>query len=152
MELILLQKVINLGEIGDKVDVRAGYGRNCLLPQGKALAATKENLAEFESRREELEKASAERIKQAQARASELEGMELNIEAHAGPGGKLFGSIGPAEIAQAISEKGITVEKSEVDMPEGPIRQTGESEIHLILHTDVDTNIKLVITEAETAA
>lgn len=148
MNVILLEKVENLGNLGDSVKVRAGYGRNFLIPKGKALPATEANLAEFETRRAELEKRAADALTRANARAAELEGLELEIEANAGPGGKLFGSVTPIDIAQLLTSKGIETEKSEVRIAD-PIRQIGEYEIGLHLHSDVDVAIKLNVVEAE---
>lgn len=148
MEIILLEKIENLGALGDKVNVKPGYGRNYLVPQGKAAPATAENIAEFETRRAELEKISATALQAAETRRSALEGMQLTILAKAGDEGKLFGSIGTAEIASSISEKNVTVERNEVRLPEGAFRMLGEYEVELHLHTDVNVAVKLTI-EAE---
>ena len=148
MELILLEKVQNLGDLGDTVSVKPGFGRNYLLPQGKAVPATKENVAEFEARRAELEKAAKERLTGAEGRAARLEDVTLTITANASEEGKLYGSIGPREISDALAGEGHEVEKSEVIMGEGPVRATGEYDIHIQLHADVNTTIKLVV-EAE---
>ncbi|MHA7927361.1 MAG: 50S ribosomal protein L9 [Marinobacter sp.] len=145
MEVILLEKVANLGSLGDKVKVKAGYGRNFLLPYGKAVPATEANLKAFEERRAELEKAAAEKQAAAQARAEALEGAAFTISSKAGEEGKLFGSIGVRDIADAITAAGTEVEKSEVRLPEGPIRVTGEYEIELQLHSDVEVTIKLAV-------
>ena len=145
MEVILLEKVANLGSLGDKVKVKAGYGRNFLLPYGKAVPATEANLKAFEERRAELEKAAAEKQAAAQARAEALEGAAFTISSKAGEEGKLFGSIGVRDIADAITAAGTDVEKSEVRLPEGPIRVTGEYEIELQLHSDVEVTIKLAV-------
>ncbi len=145
MEVILLEKVANLGNLGDKVTVRPGYGRNYLIPYGKAVPATKENLEKFEARRAELEKQAAEKLAAAQARAEALEGKEIAITAKAGDEGKLFGSVGTRDIAEAISATGTEVHKSEVRLPQGPLRETGEFDITLQLHTDVTAVIKLAI-------
>jgi len=146
MEVILLEKVDNLGNLGDRVKVRAGYGRNYLLPQGKATVASPENIERFEQRRAELEKVAAEAVQAAEARREKLEGVTLTINANAGEEGKLFGSIGAGEIATALSEAaGIEVEKREVRMPSGPLRTTGEHQIGVHLHTDVETTITVVI-------
>ena len=145
MEVILLEKVANLGSLGDKVKVKAGYGRNFLLPYGKAVPATEANLKAFEERRAELEKAAAEKQAAAQARAEALEGAAFTISSKAGEEGKLFGSIGVRDIADAITAGGTEVEKSEVRLPEGPIRVTGEYEIELQLHSDVEVTIKLAV-------
>ncbi len=145
MELILLQKVLNLGDLGDKVNVKPGYGRNYLVPTGKAVPATKANIAEFEARREELEKAALSRLSTAEERKGALEGFEMMLTANASDEGKLYGSIGPREIADAVSERGIALEKSEVLMGEGPIRYTGEHMVLLHLHADVETEIKVTV-------
>ena len=145
MEVILLEKVANLGSLGDKVKVKAGYGRNFLLPYGKAVAATEDNLKAFEERRAELEKAAADKLAAAQARAEKLEGQSFTISSKAGEEGKLFGSIGVRDIADAITAGGTEVEKSEVRLPEGPIRVTGEYEIELQLHSDVEVSVKLAV-------
>ena len=145
MEVILLEKVANLGSLGDKVKGKAGYGRNFLLPYGKAVPATEANLKAFEERRAELEKAAAEKLSAAQARAEALEGAAFTISSKAGEEGKLFGSIGVRDIADAITAGGTEVEKSEVRLPEGPIRVTGEYEIELQLHSDVEVSVKLAV-------
>lgn len=145
MDIILLQKVQNLGDLGDVVSVKPGYGRNYLVPQGMAVPASKENREHFETRREELEKASRERIAAAEARKEALEDVVCEISAKASAEGKLYGSIGPREIAERLTEMGKPVEKSEVLMPEGPIRHGGEYDIDLSLHADVDATVKLVI-------
>lgn len=149
MEVILLQKVANLGNLGDKVKVKAGYGRNYLLPQGKATAATEANLAAFEARRAELERVAAERQAAAEARAARLvELAEVSIAATAGEEGKLFGSIGTNDIAEAVTAAGVELAKSEVRLPNGTIRQIGEYEVALHLGTDVETVIKLIVNRA----
>lgn len=145
MEVILLDKVGKLGNIGDKVAVRAGFGRNYLIPQGKAVPATEENLKAFEARRAELEAAAAAKLAEAQQRAAKLEDLVVTIEANAGDEGKLFGSIGTADIAKAVTEAGVEVDKSEVKLPEGTLREVGEYEIDLQLHADVIKTIKLAI-------
>ena len=145
MEVILLEKVANLGSLGDKVKVKAGYGRNFLLPYGKAVPATEANLKAFEERRAELEKAAAEALAAAQARAEALEGASFSISSKAGDEGKLFGSIGVRDIAEVITASGTVVEKSEVRLPEGPIREIGEFDIELHLHSDVDVTVKLAV-------
>jgi large subunit ribosomal protein L9 len=149
MEVILLQKVANLGNIGDRVKVRPGYGRNYLLPQGKATLATPENIARFEARRAELEKAAREELEAAQARAAKLEGFKLTMTAKAGGEGKLFGSIGTADIAEACRNAGYEVERSEVRLPHGPIRQAGEHIVHLHLHTDVTVDLTVNVLPEE---
>ena len=145
MDVILLEKVANLGSLGDKVKVKSGYGRNFLLPYGKAVAATRDNLKAFEERRAELEKVAADRLAAAQSRAEALEGQSFTISSKAGDEGKLFGSIGVRDIADAITAAGTEVGKSEVRLPEGPIRVTGEYEIELQLHTDVTVTIQLAV-------
>ncbi len=148
MELILLEKVQKLGDLGDKVNVKPGYGRNYLVPQGKAVPATKANIAAFEERRAELEKAAMKKLSTAEERMSALEGFEINMHANASEEGKLYGSIGPREIADEVSKTGPTIEKAEVIMGEGPIRYTGEHEVLIHLHADVETTIKVIV-EAE---
>lgn len=148
MEVILLDNVENLGGIGDKVKVKPGYARNFLLPQGKATRATRENIAEFEARRAELEAKAAEVISEAQARAEKIEGLQLQLKAKAGSEGKLFGSVGPVDIAEAAEAAGITIERSELRMAEGPLRMVGEHEVLVHLHTDVSATISVTI-EAE---
>jgi large subunit ribosomal protein L9 len=149
MELILLEKVLNLGDLGDQVNVKAGYGRNFLLPQGKALPATPENIAMFEERRADLEAAESQKLSTAEARRADLEGVVIELSANASDEGKLFGSIGPREIAIAVTEKGHPLEKSEVIMGEGPIRMTGEHDVLIQLHADVETTIKVIVHNAE---
>ena len=145
MEIILLEKIANLGAMGDKVNVKPGYGRNYLIPQGKAAAATAENIAEYESRRAELEMASADALTAAQARRDQLLDTVIRIASHAGEEGKLFGSVGTADIAHALTEIGVTVERHEVRLPEGAFRMVGEHDVLVQLHTDVDVTIKLLI-------
>ncbi|MCW8873636.1 50S ribosomal protein L9 [Pseudomonadota bacterium] len=145
MELILLEKVTNLGNLGDKVKVKPGYGRNYLIPTGKAVRATASNIAEFEVRRAELEKRALERLSTAEERCAALQGFEIVLSANTGEEGKLYGSIGPREIAEAVSERGITLEKAEVIMGEGPIRFTGEHMVLIHLHADVETEIKVTV-------
>jgi large subunit ribosomal protein L9 len=148
MDVILLENIKNLGNLGDNVKVKSGYGRNFLIPSGKAVPATEENVKKFEAQRAELEKAAAEALTQAQARAEKLDGATVTIKAKAGEEGKLFGSIGTVDIADATSEQVEKVVKSEVQLPEGTLRHTGEFEIHLDLHGEVQPTIKLII-EAE---
>lgn len=145
MNVILLEKLHKLGDLGDQVKVKPGFGRNYLIPYGKAVPATRENIEAFEERRAELEKAAAERLQAAQARGEALEGASVTIEAKAGAEGKLFGSIGARDIADAVSANGTAVDKSEVLLLEGPIRLTGEYAITLQLHTDVQATIQLTI-------
>jgi large subunit ribosomal protein L9 len=145
MELILLEKITNLGNLGDKVKVKPGYGRNYLVPAGKAIPATARNIADFEARRAELEKAALEKLSTAEERCAALEGFEIVLTANTGEEGKLYGSIGPREIAEAVTERGISLEKSEVIMGEGPIRYTGEHNVLVHLHADVETEIKVIV-------
>ena len=148
MEVILLEKVENLGSLGDRVNVKSGYGRNFLIPSGKATPATEEHIKAFEERRAELEMAAADAQGMAEARREKLVGMSVTIQARAGEEGKLFGSIGTADIAEAIVATGVEVVRSEVRLPEGAFRQVGEYSVLVHLHTDVKTEIMLVI-EAE---
>lgn len=148
MEIILLEKVDNLGNLGDRVNVKAGYGRNFLIPSGKATPATEEQVKLFEARRAELEKTAAEVLATAQARREQLTDMSVTIIAKAGEEGKLFGSVGTHDIAEAVTAAGVAVERSEVRLPEGAFRMLGEFQVQLHLHSDVDTEIKLII-EAE---
>lgn len=146
MEVILLEKVANLGSLGDKVKVKSGYGRNYLIPQQKAVSATADNLAKFEARRAELEKALAATLAQAQARAEQLLKLgSVQIARNAGEEGKLFGSVGNSDVAEALTEAGVSIAKREVAMPNGPIHATGEYEITIRLHTDVTGKIKVNI-------
>ncbi|MFG6666923.1 50S ribosomal protein L9 [Halomonas sp. HNIBRBA4712] len=145
MEVILLDKIGKLGGLGDKVTVKPGYGRNYLVPYGLAVPATKENVEAFEAQRAELEAQAAERKAEAEARAEQLNDIELSLVSKAGDEGKLFGSIGPRDLADAISSAGIDVAKSEVRMPEGPIRQTGEYDIALHLHAEVEATVRVVV-------
>lgn len=149
MNVILLENVENLGGIGDLVTVKPGYGRNFLLPQGKAALATRENMAEIEKRRAELEKAAAEELAAARARAELIKGMELVIPANVGAEGKLFGSMGPIDIEQAFEKLNIEVARAEVRMAEGPIHEVGEHQVGLHLHTDVDIEITVRIVPEE---
>ena len=149
MNVILLDKIENLGNIGDLVSVKAGYGRNYLLPKGKAALATKDNIAEFEARRADLEKAAAEELASAKARAGLIEGMDLVIAANAGPEGKLFGSIGPIDVAAAFEKVGVDINRSEVRMPDGPIHDLGDSTVGLHLHSDVNVEVALKVVAEE---
>ena len=150
MEVILLEKVENLGGIGDKVTVKSGYGRNFLLPQGKATLATPANLEEFEARRAELEAKAAEELAAAQKRAGELEGARVEIKALAGTEGKLFGSVGTMDIADAFTAAGLPIQRSEVRLTdEGAFRELGEHEIGLHLHADVDVMATVVVVADE---
>jgi len=145
MRVILQKEVSNLGKVGDQVNVRPGYGRNYLLPEGIAVLATPKNIAEFETKRAELEKAAADVLTHAKRRAEKLTEIEISITAQAGDEGKLFGSIGPRDIALAVTEKGVEIEKREVIMSEGPIRQTGEYVVTLKFHSDVTVPLKVKI-------
>ena len=148
MDVILLEEIGNLGSVGDKVRVKAGFGRNFLIPQGKALPATAANLDEFETRRAELEAAAADKKQSAVKRAEQLAELPVTIKAHAGDEGKLFGSIGARDIAEAISAAGVEVVKAEVKLPAGALRELGEFEISVQLHSEVTQTIKVTI-EAE---
>lgn len=148
MEVILLDKVENLGGIGDKVKVKPGYARNFLIPQGKATRATPENIAEFEARRAELEARAATIIAEAKARAEKIDGLKLVIRAKVGSEGKLFGSVGTVDIAEAAEAVGVTIERSELRLAEGPLRMVGEHEVEVHLHSEVSVPITVVI-EAE---
>lgn len=152
MNVILLDKVENLGAIGDLVSVKPGYGRNFLLPRGKAALATRENIAEFEARRVGLEKSAAEDMSAATARADLVGGMELVIPANVGSEGKLFGSVGPIDIAEAFAKVGVEVARSEIRMPDGPIHEVGDFTIGLHLHSEVnaDVVVKVVADEQST--
>lgn len=149
MNVILLENVRNLGELGEQVSVKAGYGRNFLIPQGKAIPANEENVAQLEARRAELEKAAAEKLAAAEARKAALDNLEITISHQAGDEGKLFGSVGTIEIANAITETGTEVVKSEVRLPEGALRQVGDYEIDLQLHSDVVATVKLSVVAEE---
>ncbi|TKB56836.1 50S ribosomal protein L9 [Ferrimonas aestuarii] len=150
MEVILLDKIAKLGGLGDKVSVKSGYARNYLLPQGKAVFANAANIAEFEARRAELEKNIADKLAAAQARADKLTALEgVEIASKAGDEGKLFGSIGTRDIADAITAAGVEVAKSEVRLSEGALRNTGEFDIVVALHTEVTATVKLTIVAGE---
>jgi large subunit ribosomal protein L9 len=146
MNVILLENIGSLGGLGDQVQVKSGYGRNFLIPQGKAVPATPDNVAAFEARRAELERAAAEALTAAQKRAEALQGLgTITIEANAGDEGKLFGSIGTRDIADAVTAAGCELDKSEVRLPEGPLRETGEYEIALQVHADVMVEIQVSV-------
>lgn len=145
MDLILLQKVENLGSLGDEVTVKAGYGRNYLIPKGKATEATAENRAKFEARRVELEKAAADSLAGAHIRQAQLENLAVTIPANAGNEGRLYGSVNVIEIAEAITASGTEVQKSEVVLPSGPIRMIGEHDIGVRLHTDVSATVRVIV-------
>ncbi|MCB1827722.1 MAG: 50S ribosomal protein L9 [Coxiellaceae bacterium] len=150
MRVILQEKIAHLGDVGDEVTVKRGFGRNYLIPKDMAVIATPENQALFEKRRAELEKASAAKLTAAQARGKALEGLTVKLEAQAGEEGKLFGSIGPRDVAEAITAAGQAIEKSEVDMPEGPIRNIGEYDVTIHLHSEVFVTVKVEVVAAAT--
>lgn len=145
MNVILLERVGNLGDIGDEVGVKGGFARNFLIPQGKAVRATSENRAVFEERRAELERAANEQLAIAQDRAAKLEGVSITIVVKAGEEGKLYGSVGTQDIADKVTDEAIEVAKSEVRLPEGVIRAIGDYEIDLQLHSDVTATINVSV-------
>jgi len=149
MNVILLENVENLGGIGDLVKVKPGYGRNFLLPQGKAALATPENMKAIEKRRAELEKLAAEEVKKAKARAKSIEGVELVIPANAGSEGKLFGSVGPLDVAEALAKIQVEVERAEVRMPDGPIGELGDYVVGVHLHGDVNAEVTVRVVAAD---
>jgi len=149
MDVILLTKVANLGNIGDRVKVKSGYGRNFLLPKGKATLATPDNVKKFEARRAELEKVAREQLADAEKRAAAFRDYKLEISAKAGTEGKLFGSIGTADIAEASTKAGHKLARAEVRLPTGPLRTIGEHTVALHLHTDIDVQLPVVITAEE---
>ena len=150
MEVILLEKVTNLGDLGQKVTVRPGYGRNFLMPYGKAVAATKDNIEKFEAKRAELEKTANDKLAVANKRSEQLQALGvISIIHKAGDEGKLFGSVSPAEIAKIITEKGVVVEKREVTMPEGPIRVIGDYSVGILLHSDISITVAITVTAEE---
>jgi large subunit ribosomal protein L9 len=149
MEVILLQKIANLGDIGDRVRVKPGFGRNYLLPGGKATLATPVNIARFEARRAELEIRATTELAAAQARVAALEGFKLSLTAKAGSEGKLFGSISTTDIAEACSAAGHKIERAEVRLPGGPIRTVGEHVVTLHLHSDIDIDVPLTVVAEE---
>ncbi len=146
MDVILLTKVANLGNIGDRVKVKSGYGRNFLLPKGKATLATPDNVKKFEARRAELEKIARDQFQDAESRAAAFKDFKLQITAKAGTEGKLFGSIGTADIAEACTSQGHKLARAEVRLPTGPLRTVGDHMITLHLHTDIDVQLPVVIT------
>ncbi len=149
MEIILLEKIANLGALGDRVKVKPGYARNFLIPKGKATAATAANLARFEARRAELERIAAEMLARAKTRAEQLAELIVTLSVKTGSEGRLFGSVGPADIANAVSAAGIELQKQEVRLPLGSIRQIGEYDVDLHLHSEVKTQIRVnIIAEA----
>ena len=144
MEVILLENIGNLGGLGDRVDVKSGFGRNFLIPQGKAVSATRDNIAQFEVRRAELEAAAAESVTTAEVRAAAINALEaITIEANSGEEGKLFGSIGTRDIAEAVTAAGCAIDKAEVRLPEGALRELGEYEITIHIHGKVDATVNL---------
>lgn len=145
MEILLLEKIHRLGNLGDKVKVRAGYGRNYLIPNGKAVTATPANIARLDAIRAELIKAQTKSLEDAQAKAAALTDKTVTITRKAGSEGRLYGSVGTADIAEAITSAGVAVAKKEVRLPAGPLRDVGEYTIDIHLHPDVDANVKLVI-------
>ena len=149
MNVILLESVENLGGIGDLVKVKPGYGRNYLLPQGKAALATPENMKAIEARRAELEKAAAEELSKAQERAKAFENLEIVVHANAGSEGKLFGSVGPIDIVEALAAVQVEAERSEVRMPEGPIQELGEYPIGIHLHSEVNAEVLVKVVGEE---
>jgi len=149
MDVILLTKVANLGNIGDRVKVKSGYGRNFLLPKGKATLATPDNVKKFEARRAELEKVARDQFQDAESRATAFKDFKLQITAKAGTEGKLFGSIGTADIAEACTAQGHKLARAEVRLPTGPLRTVGDHMITLHLHTDIDVQLPVVITAEE---
>ena len=150
MKVILLDRVENLGAIGDLVSVKSGYGRNYLIPNGKAALATAQNIKELEKKKEELEKRASEQLEAAKSRGDLIKGMSLTISANVESEGKLYGSVGPVDIVEAFEKVGVSVERSEIRMPDGPIREVGESEISLHFHSDVDIPVTLnVVSEDE---
>lgn len=150
MEVILLEKIRKLGGLGDQVRVKPGYGRNFLIPQGKAVPATSENVAKFEARRAELEQAQADALGVAQARAAKIQDLAVKLVRKAGAEGKLYGSVGTADIAEALTAAGgVEVTRKEVLLPEGPLRVTGEYEIEVHLHADVDATVKVEVVAEE---
>jgi len=145
MQVILMEKVANLGGLGDVVKVKDGFARNFLIPQGKAKRATEANLKAFEARRAELEKAQAEQLAQAQARAAKLEGLMIQITQKAGVDGRLFGSVTNYDIVDALKKQGIEVERAQVRMPQGPLKQVGDYPLQVALHTDVVATITVSV-------
>jgi large subunit ribosomal protein L9 len=145
MEVILLEKIAKLGSLGDRVSIKAGYGRNYLIPQGKAVPATVARIAEFETRRAELEKAAAEKLSVAQARAAKLNALSITIAHKAGDEGRLFGSVGAPAIVDAIIAAGADVHKDEIRLPHGSLRHIGEHDVHLHLHGDVNVTMTISI-------
>lgn len=146
MEIILLEKIRNLGNLGDQVGVKDGYARNFLLPSGKAVAANEANKAEFETRRAELEAAQTDLQSKAESRRAQLENMKLEIKGRASGEGKLFGSVGAKEVAEAIKEHGAEISRSEVQLPDGPIKELGEYKVLIVLHSEVSVSVEVNVT------
>ncbi len=149
MQVILLEKIDNVGGLGDLVDVKSGFARNFLLPQGKAEMATKTNIEAFQTRRAELEEQQAKALQSAQQRAASLEGLSVTITSRSGTEGKLFGSVGTEEIRAAIEAAGVNIEKKEIRMPDGPLRNVGEHPVNLHLHADVDVQVTVEVVGEE---
>ena len=145
MQVILLEKIVNLGKLGDLVNVKPGYARNYLVPQGLATVATEANIKVFEERRAELEKASADKLQAAQARAKELTGQTVEIASKASDEGRLFGSVGLVEISEAFAAKGMEISKSELQLPEGPFKMIGSNEVSVIVHSEVSFTVNVVV-------
>jgi len=145
MQVILLEKIVNLGNLGDLVNVKPGYARNYLVPQGLATVATESNIKAFEERRQELEKASADKLQAAKARAAELDGQSVEIAGRASDEGKLFGSVGLVEISEAFAEKGMELAKSEVQLPEGPLKLLGDYDVAVSVHPEVSFSVKVTV-------
>lgn len=145
MRVILLEKVANLGKVGDQVKVKPGFGRNYLIPGAKAIRATPDNIAAFETRRADLEKAAEQAVAQAEKRRESLEALKVVISAQAGDEGKLFGSVGPRDVAEAITAAGVEVAKREIDLSAGPLRTIGEHEVAVHLHSDVVAKVQVEV-------
>ena len=145
MEVILLERIAGLGGLGDRVDVKPGYARNYLVPQGKALSATERNIARFEERRAELERQAADEVTRAQRRSEDLAALDLIVTRRAGGEGRLFGSVGIIDVAEAATEAGVEVRRNEVRMPDGPIRQTGRYEVAVRVHPDVEAAVRVAV-------
>ena len=145
MDIILLENIDRVGKFGERVTVKPGYARNYLLPQGKATAATPENIAKFQARRSELAAKAADVVEQARIRAEEIQGQTVTIHANIGPEGKLFGSVGAVDIATALGERGMPVERSQIRLPDGPIRVAGEYTVEIHLHPEIDAELTVVV-------
>jgi large subunit ribosomal protein L9 len=145
MQVILLEKVVNLGALGDVVKVRDGFARNFLIPQGKAKRATRDSLAEFEQRRSELERAQNEQLSAAQEKATKLDGLAVQITQKAGVDGKLFGSVTNADVSEALKAQGFDVPKAAIRMPQGPLKNVGEHPLKIALHSDVVVTVNVTV-------